>query len=252
MKVPVVRGTIERRLLVNYRVDPVALRGVLPAPFRPQLVEGSAIAGICLIRLAGIRPRFVPAALGASSENAAHRIAVEWSDRGTTRRGVYIPRRDSSSRLNRLIGGRLFPGIHHSARFDVREGASGFRVGMQSSDGSVHVLVDATATSALPTGSIFGSVADASAFFEQGSLGYSATRREGVFDGLELRSMAWRVEPLAVNVVESSFFERDGRFPTGSTQFDCALLVRNVDHEWHAREQLCMTSTPGAQPTDAR
>ena len=39
-------------------------------------------------------------------ENAAHRIAVEWDDGGTIRTGVYIPRRDSSSYLNVLAGGR--------------------------------------------------------------------------------------------------------------------------------------------------
>src|SRR6266478_6527903 len=121
MRVPLVRGIIQRRILANYRVDPAVIRGVLPAPFRPQLVDGSAIAGICLIRLSAVRPRFVPAALRIASENAAHRIAVEWEDGGVTRHGVYIPRRGSSSRLNRLLGGRLFPGIHNAARFEVLE-----------------------------------------------------------------------------------------------------------------------------------
>ena len=81
MKMPAVEGIIERRLLVNYRVAPGALAGILPAPFRPKLVGGYAIAGICLIRLASVRPRGLPAGLGLRSENAAHRIAVEWDVR---------------------------------------------------------------------------------------------------------------------------------------------------------------------------
>ena len=105
MNVPVIRGIIARRLLVNYRVDPAALAGVLPPPFRLTLVAGHAIAGICLIRLAEIRPRGLPPALGVGSENAAHRIAVEWEERGAVRTGIYIPRRDTSSRLNTLLGG---------------------------------------------------------------------------------------------------------------------------------------------------
>jgi len=76
MKIPVIRGVIERRILVNFRVDPEALNRVLPAPFRPKLVDGVGMAGICLIRLKHIRPNFLPAFLGISSENAAHRIAV--------------------------------------------------------------------------------------------------------------------------------------------------------------------------------
>ena len=48
MRVPVLHGVIERRLLVNYRVAPDALADILPPPFRPKLVDGYAIAGICL------------------------------------------------------------------------------------------------------------------------------------------------------------------------------------------------------------
>src|SRR6201997_2099537 len=104
MRIPTMRGVIDRRILVNYRVDAAVLAKLLPAPFRPKLVGGFGVAGICLIRLKHIRPRFLPAWLGLSSENAAHRIAVEWEQGGQTREGVFIPRRDTSSRLNALAG----------------------------------------------------------------------------------------------------------------------------------------------------
>jgi len=57
---PGIHGQIERRLLVNYRVDPEVIARVLPQPFRPQLVGGAAVAGICLIRLGQMRPRHTP------------------------------------------------------------------------------------------------------------------------------------------------------------------------------------------------
>lgn len=38
---PPIRATIQRRILVNYRVDPDALAGILPEPFRPALVGTS-------------------------------------------------------------------------------------------------------------------------------------------------------------------------------------------------------------------
>lgn len=90
MKLPAVRGIIDRRILVNYRVDPDALEAVLPYPFEPKLVGGFGIGGICLIRLKHIRPRFVKPQVGIESENAAHRIAVEWTEEGIRREGVYI------------------------------------------------------------------------------------------------------------------------------------------------------------------
>lgn len=80
MRIPEVVGLIDRRILVNYRVDPTIAKSLVPSPFRPQLVAGSAVAGICLIRLRELRPWFLPAALGLHSENAAHRIAVEWNE----------------------------------------------------------------------------------------------------------------------------------------------------------------------------
>lgn len=246
MPLPVVHGVIARRLLVNYRVDPDALAGVLPAPFRPQLVVGHAIAGICLIRLAAVRPRGLPAAVGIGSENAAHRIAVEWEDHGVRRTGVYIPRRDTDSPLNVLLGGRLFPGLHQRARFTSCESGDEIAVALESADGRTRVSVAGRVTTALPRDSVFPSLQAASDFFERGAVGYSATRRAGVYDGLELRSDAWRVEPLAVERVASSWFEDTTRFPAGSVAFDSALVMRDVPHEWHALEPLGCASRAGS------
>ncbi len=60
MRTPPIRATIDRRLLVNYRVDADALASSLPGRFRPALIEGYGIGGICLIRLRRVRPAGVP------------------------------------------------------------------------------------------------------------------------------------------------------------------------------------------------
>jgi len=79
MRLSVIRGVIARRILVNYHVDPAVLAAQLPAPFRPKIVRGMGMVGICLIRLAQVRPAFLPAWLGIGSENAAHLVAV-WAN----------------------------------------------------------------------------------------------------------------------------------------------------------------------------
>ena len=152
--------------------------------------------------------------------------------------GVYIPRRDTSSRINALLGGRLFPGVHHHAEFRVHEHEDTYSVVLDSVDGATHVRVEGRLADNIPPTSTFQSLAEASEFFEHGSLGYSATARPGVYDGLELRVRNWAVEPLDVTCVESSYFEDQALFPAGSTQFDCALLMRKIDHEWHGRDEL--------------
>jgi hypothetical protein len=240
MKLPIIRGLIDRRILANYRVDAEVLARVLPTPFRPKLIDGFGVAGICLIRLKQIRPRGFPQFMGISSENAAHRIAVEWDDDGAIREGVFIPRRDSSSRLNVLAGGRVFAGVHHHAQFAVEETTDHFSIGIDSDDGRTHVRIEAAVADALPAGSIFGDVERASAFFRGGSLGYSPSAEAGRLDALELHSLDWKVEPLAVERIESSFFDDRARFPSGSIHFDCALLMRGMRHEWHERDSMCV------------
>jgi hypothetical protein len=48
----------------------------------PKLLGDAAVAGICLIRLEQMGPRRSPLPWGLQSENAAHRMAVCWMDKG--------------------------------------------------------------------------------------------------------------------------------------------------------------------------
>ncbi|CAN5393626.1 DUF2071 domain-containing protein [soil metagenome] len=240
MKLPVIRGVIDRRILANYRVDAEVLARTLPAPFRPKLHRGHGIAGICLIRFKHLRPRFACEWMGINSENAAHRVAVEWEDEnGETREGVYIRRRDTGQWFNYIAGGRIFPGEHSFADFTVRETDSHLDIAVLSRDGDIRIHVVGDVVDSLPAGSSFGSLEEASAFFEAGALGYSATRDAERFDGLELKCSKWRVEPLAITEIQSSYFDDPAIFPPGSVEFDCALLMRGVEHEWFGRKDLC-------------
>ncbi|HXI72495.1 MAG TPA: DUF2071 domain-containing protein [Verrucomicrobiae bacterium] len=236
--IPTMHGIIERRMLVNFRVRPDAVRPLLPECFHPKLVNGWAMAGICLIRLKDMRPHGFPAACGLTSENAAHRIAVEWDEAGTTREGVFIPRRDTSSTLQAFVGGRVFPGVHHAAEFTINEDDGAIRLEMCSHDGVASVKVQVCPAAQLPASSVFASVGEASEFFARGAVGYSATENPACCDGLELHTNGWQVEPLAVELVESSFFDDPSRFPVGEIHFDCALLMRNIPHEWRALPQI--------------
>ncbi len=238
MRIPTIRGIIDRRVLANFRVDAKVLTKLCPAPFRPQTVNGVGMAGICLIRLKNIRPKLLPSFLGISSENAAHRIAVEWDSATGVQSGVYVVRRDSSSLLNALAGGRIFPGVHNRARFQVRETEQEYHIAMDSIDGSTHVSVDGRVTDDLPANSIFSNLKKCSQFFQDGAVGYSPANSDGKFDGMELRAFHWHVQPLDVTNVRSSFFDDRKVFPEGSVTFDNALLMRGIEHEWHSRASL--------------
>ena len=247
MRVPAVCGMMDRRILANFHIDPMVMTRVLPEPFRPKLANGYAIGGICLIRIKGIRPKRIPLPWGINSENAAHRIAVQWEAEGQLKEGVYIPRRDTNSRFNTLTGGTIFPGVHHHATFTVKETGNYYSVALASDDGETHVAVAGTVSNRLPDASVFRSVAEASDFFQAGALGYSETRTTGRYDGLELQCDHWKVEPLDVEQIKSSYFEDKSQFPEGSVEFDCGLLMRDIPHQWHGREDLCCAAASETQ-----
>ena len=159
----------------------------------------------------------MPPALGINSENAAHRIAVTWEDGAGVHDGVYIPRRDTSSWINRVAGGRIFPGEHNPATFDVRERGDHIHFRMESRDRLIKVELSASVSSDIPSDSCFHSIEEASSFFEGGSIGYSVTADKRRLDGIRLRTEDWKVQPLAVEKVYSSYFADASLFPEGST-----------------------------------
>ena len=234
MKIPTIKGLIDRRVLINYTVDPEIISKLIPKPFRPQVYKGKAIVGICLIRLKGIRPKGLPAFLGLSSENGAHRIAVEWDDNGEVKQGVYIPRRDTSSIINNIVGGRIFPGEHCLAKFNVEEAEGNYAISFKSSD-NTSIAIEAKKSESFNPNSIFQNLRTVSDFFENGRVGYSPNGKTK-FDGMCLKTNQWKLEALEVKSVTSSFFDNENDFPKGSIQFDNALLMTNVEHEWHSVE----------------
>ncbi|MCB0995992.1 MAG: DUF2071 domain-containing protein, partial [Acidimicrobiales bacterium] len=212
MRPPTLAGTIERRLLVNYRADPDVVRPHLPDGFTPDVVRGHAIIGICLIELR-IRPAGLPRRVGFRSFNGAHRYAVIAPD---GQPAVYIPRRDTNSTLVALAGGRIFPGSHHRARVVASEDHRRLTVALHSRDDEVRVVVAARLADRLPPNSVFSDAATASAFFERANVGYSATPRVDCLDAVALETTNWSVTPLTIDRAESTYFDDAARFPRGS------------------------------------
>jgi hypothetical protein len=239
MRPKTIQGVIRRRILVNFRVDPKIMSRRLPANFRPKIQNGFAVAGICLIRLEQMRPKHLPSFLGLRSENAAHRIAVIWDDaKGGAKEGVFVVRRDTNSSVNSLAGGFLFPGEYNPAHFEVTDAGEKIAFQMKSRDGKVTVRLRAKLANELPSESQFATLKAASDFFEAGSLGCSATTNKHRLEGMILKTKTWRVEPLEVEEVYSSYFSNQEHFPPGSVIFDCALLMRNLEHEWQSTPEF--------------
>lgn len=250
MKIPAITGIIRRRILVNYRVAPEVVRRILPSRFRPKLQAGSAIVGICLIRLEQIRPKGLPSFTGISSENCAHRIAVEWEDdAGTAKEGVYIPRRDTDSLMSTLAGGRIFPGVHHHSKFTVSDRVGCISIRVEAAEFKsplVDIVFEESET--FPGSAAFGSLEESSRFFESGCTGYSSRGDSCSLDGLLLKVPEWKVSSLSAKLVRSAYYDDPSVFPPETISFDHALLMRDIPHEWHS-EPAMRAETPRANQT---
>ena len=227
-------GTIESRLLINYAVAPDVARPLVPAPLELDLVDGHAIAGICLIKMR-VRPRHTPGWLGTAIFGGAHRIGVIDP---AGRHGAYISRRDSSSALAVAAGGRAFPGVHHSATIDARLDDHHLSVRLESRDGTTRVEAAGAPTDSWPTASVFDSRSAASQYFEAGTVGYSPGPGRGTCEAVEFQTDHWAVSPLSLDRVHSSWMEDTTRFPRGTAVLDHALFMQDIPHTWHRRAPL--------------
>ncbi len=221
------RAQVRRRLLISYRVHPEVAQTLIPSQFRPQIVDGSAVAGVCMIGLQSVRPGWLRPQIGFRTENVAHRIAVEWDENGKTRSGVYIVERHSSSLVPVLAGGRLFPGVQRRARFDLDETESRFRVNMAAP--GTRVAVDVRLGGKW-TSTLFPTVEAASAFHEQGAVGWSPRRNGAGVEPRELTSKEWAVEPGQVISLKSSYFDS---LPDGASTLDSVVVMRDVPFFWN-------------------
>ncbi len=231
MELPLLDGLIDRRILINYRVDPAATDALLPPGIEPLIINGYASAGICLLRLRDVGIKNTPSLCRITSENAAHRFLVKWRMHGHERHGVYIPRRDTDSRLNVALAGRLFSWPHYLASFEVSEHAGHYEVNVR---GEAQLHVRAQVTTSFPGDSMFQSLAHASSCFCDCSFGLSPSRKRRGLKLIELKTASWDVKPLCVQVLRSSFFSNESFFPAGSIAFDNALLMEGIRHEWRS------------------
>jgi hypothetical protein len=246
---PLIQGVIARRILLNFRANADVVQSLLPSPLQVDRQHGHAIVGICLIRLENLRPRGVPGALGFSAENMAHRVAIRYPGRDGMRSGVFIWRRETDQKLVELLGGRLFPGVHGHARFQVSESEDRVAMDVASEDGETDVHFSARVSKEWRPTPGFDSFDDVSEFFRKGDCGFSCSLRGNELEGLQLKTLKWEMSPLEIESQHSAFYSNSQRFPAGSLDFDCGLLMRGIPHEWHQLTDI-PELTVDALPTD--
>ena len=79
-------------------------------------------------------------------------------------------------------------------------------------------------------------------------MGYSATASGRHFDGIALHTASWKVAPFDVEYARSSYFTDSSRFPEGSIELDCGLIMRDIQHEWSPMPEMRATLESTLEP----
>lgn len=223
-----VTGVCERRVILNWRVDPKLVAKQLPHPFRPRLVNGKAIVGIDVLKLVDMRPTGFPSFAGFATANAVDRISVEWDEGGSTVHGLFVPNRYSPSAVNAIVSiARLFPTVFKHATFEFEERNGKYRISLVM--GGNRLDVEAKESNQLETKSVFKTVQDASDYHGDSKISYSPSHDSDIFDAVYLKTLDWNASPLKIQAVRYTFIDR--LYP--NAEFDSALIMKNTRHEWH-------------------
>jgi hypothetical protein len=128
----------------------------------------------------------------------AHRVAIQYPSNNGIRPGVFIWRRETDQRLVELLGGRLFPGVHHHARFQVNESQNDLAMDVTTNDGKADVHFSAHRLKEWRPTPSFGSFDEVSEFFRKGDCGFSCSLNGDELEGLQLRTLKWEIAPMEV------------------------------------------------------
>jgi Uncharacterized conserved protein (COG2071) len=229
----------EEAIAVNVRLDPAALRPLVPAVFALDVYAGHAFVSLTASRLKDFGVGWLPRALRMNFYQATYRAHVTYTDfRGRVIRGCYFVRSDTNSRLMSLTA-NLMPEFraHRCGTCPilmVRDGDHLLLTVDPEGDaaGKVVLVLDASRPLAgMPAGSCFASVKAAYDFLVDfyDAFAYDPQAEEVLL--LQIERGAWDIRVLEPVDYYLGYFSA-GPFPAGSAVLDSVFYFRDVPYRW--------------------
>jgi len=217
------RGRIEQRYLLVYRVDPAAAAPLLPDDSTPLVYRGSTLVTLCLTRQEAPWNRIVSWPR-RTRDHMAWRVPVERGD--PPRRAVWVARRETSSWLAARFSGALTRGTYRHARFAMRDDGARIDLAVALGGGTEVLSLRARRTGEL-RGSIFATARQAHEYLAFAGPVHPPDPLAPMLDRLDVGD-GWSVEPLEVETMHVPRFEDLGLFPEGTVEFDSLFQLTQV------------------------
>jgi uncharacterized protein YqjF (DUF2071 family) len=224
---------------VNVRVEPTALRPLIPDVFELDLYAGWAFVSLTASRLKDFGVGWLPRALRMNFYQATYRAHVTYTDfRGCTTRGCYFVQSATNSQLMSLTA-NLLPEFraHACATHPILLARHGDHLVLTVDSGAdpagqVVLVLDIRRTlAAMPPTSLFPSVRAAYDFLVDFYDAFSYNPETGDVFLLRIERGDW-----AIRVVEPvdhylGYFV-NGPFPPGTAQLDSVFYFTDVPYRW--------------------
>lgn len=224
---------------VNLRVEPAALRPLIPEVFDLDLYRDSAFVSLTASRLKGFGLVGLPQPLRMNFYQATYRAHVTYTDfRGRRMRGCYFVQSATNSQVMSLTS-NLLPEFraHHCQTYPMVMARTGDHwvltvdSGTDPSGKVVLVLNTAQPLGAMPSSSMFPSIEEAYTYIVDFRDAFSYDRQTNEVFLLQIDRGDWHIQ--VVQPVDYYLgYMSEGPFPSGAAMLDSVFYFTDTPYRW--------------------
>jgi hypothetical protein len=245
-----VKAFFRHSLVLTYALEPAVLEPLLAEGLALDTWRGWGFLAIALVETEGLRPAFMPEAVGRDFFLSGYRIFTRLgheaeSNPGSShgpncgpnsgsKRGLRILRSDTDSKLMAWAGNRL---THYNYRLCqvAREQSAGeitWRITTKNAEADLDVTARiGGAPAALPAGSPFANEAEARRFAGPLPYTFDYERETNSIIAIHALRQRWNPRPVEVEVRQNTFLEREP-FRSARPILANAFYVSDVPYCW--------------------
>lgn len=231
------KATFQECFLVNFAIDPAALRTLLPKPIQPRLFKNEAYLSIVIARLYRMRPTFVPAAFGVTFNQVVYRVVAECKNE----KGVFFLRSDADNRFM-SFGGELLTNFNfHTSNISTISDQGETEFSVRSSPPIADIssrFLTASAGYALPVSSRFDSLDEAKQFLVELYQAFSINAYTGGPMSVKIRRGEWDIRVVQDKVARYQFMQDGPYFNRTNSRLDSIFYIKDVDYCWQVGKKL--------------
>jgi hypothetical protein len=237
-----VKAFFRHSLVLTYAVEPAVLEPLLAEGLALDRWRGWGFLAIALVETEGLRPAFMPKAVGRDFFLSGYRIFTRLghgteSKPGTSfgsKRGLRILRSDTDSPLMAWAGNRLTHYNYRLCQVAREESAGEITWQITTPDAEADLAVTARiggGPAALPAGSPFANEAEARRFAGPLPYTFDYERETDSIIAIHALRQRWNPRPVEVEVRKNTFLEREP-FRGARPILANAFYVSDVPYSW--------------------